>query len=188
MGDVTRFRRLKWAAPPVIGTGQWAKPAKSRVDWLGSLGLTAFAFVLSAIGFAWMFGGLDDVASGASQRSAATPVTTSFDICRSGAQTNCVVDGDTFRYRGANIRIADIDTPETRDAQCDYEHALGETAKHRLRGLLNAASFTIEPYELDHDQYGRDLRIITRDGRSIGMILVAEGLARPWDGSRHPWC
>ena len=40
----------------------------------------------------------------------------------------------------------------------------------------------------DEDQYGRKLRLVTRNGQSIGMMLVAEGLAREWDGTRHPWC
>ena len=29
---------------------------------------------------------------------------------------------------------------------------------------------------------------VMRDGRSIGAMLVAEGQARPWEGSRQPWC
>ena len=35
---------------------------------------------------------------------------------------------------------------------------------------------------------GRALRVVTRGGESIGGMLVAEGLARRWDGARHPWC
>ena len=38
------------------------------------------------------------------------------------------------------------------------------------------------------DRYGRQLRVVTRGGRSLGDVLVAEGLARPWEGSRRPWC
>ena len=40
----------------------------------------------------------------------------------------------------------------------------------------------------DEDQYGRKLRMVTRDGRSIGEVLVGEGLARRWEGSRRSWC
>ena len=57
-----------------------------------------------------------------------------------------------------------------------------------MHQLLNAGAFELQPYERDEDQYGRKLRIVTRDGRSLGQILVAEGLARTWDGARHPWC
>lgn len=58
----------------------------------------------------------------------------------------------------------------------------------RLQQLLSAGPFTLAPAERDADRYGRKLRIATRDGRSIGAMLVAEGLARPWEGARRPWC
>jgi endonuclease YncB( thermonuclease family) len=30
--------------------------------------------------------------------------------------------------------------------------------------------------------------VLVRDGRSLGDILVSEGLARTWSGRRQPWC
>ena len=32
------------------------------------------------------------------------------------------------------------------------------------------------------------LRIVERDGASIGQLLVAEGLAHEWRGRRESWC
>jgi len=98
-----------------------------------------------------------------------------------------VVDGDTFRYRGDTIRIADIDTPEV-NGRCAEETALAARATDRLATLLAAGPFTLEPMDRDEDKYGRKLRIVTRGGQSIGDALVAEGLARRWDGQRRPWC
>ena len=109
-------------------------------------------------------------------------------MCRSGQGSNCVIDGDTFRLDGQSIRIADIDTPETRNFSCAAEQALGDRATRRMSALLNAGPFELQPYARDTDQYGRKLRVVTRDGRSLGQILVAEGLARTWDGARHSWC
>lgn len=109
-------------------------------------------------------------------------------MCRSGQGYNCVIDGDTFRLDGESIRIADIDTPETRDYGCAAEKQLGDRATARMRQLLNAGPFELQPYAPDTDQYGRKLRIVTRDGQSLGQVLVAEGLARTWDGARRPWC
>src|SRR5437762_4160411 len=40
----------------------------------------------------------------------------------------------------------------------------------------------------DEDRYGRKLRTVERNGRSLGEILIAEGLARRWGGARHSWC
>ena len=42
--------------------------------------------------------------------------------------------------------------------------------------------------EQDEDRYGRKLRVVVRDGWSLGETLVSEGLARRWTGRRLPWC
>ena len=98
-----------------------------------------------------------------------------------------VIDGDTFRYAGEKIRIADIDTPEV-NGRCASEKALAARATDRLAVLLAAGPFKLEPVDRDEDRYGRKLRIVTRGGRSIGDQLVSEGLARTWSGRREPWC
>jgi endonuclease YncB( thermonuclease family) len=114
--------------------------------------------------------------------------TLSFNHCGVFARDNCVVDGDTFRFRGDKIRIADIDAPELSPPRCEREAELGNRAKHRLLELLNAGPFVLVARGQDVDQYGRKLRVVTRGGRSIGDTLVAEGLARTWTGRREPWC
>lgn len=112
-----------------------------------------------------------------------------YPICRGGGGgDNCVVDGDTFRMDGATIRISDIDAPETHPPRCAYETDLGDRATRRLSRLLSAHSFQLVRADRDLDRYGRQLRVVIRDGRSIGKMLVAEGLARPWTGKRRPWC
>ncbi|MXO71758.1 thermonuclease family protein [Altererythrobacter buctensis] len=101
----------------------------------------------------------------------------------------CVVDGDTFWLEGVKIRIADIDTPEISEPRCDAEYALGIRARDRLRDLLNEGPFALEPVGTrDEDQYGRKLRVVIREGNSLGDRLVAEGPARTWTGRREPWC
>ncbi len=100
-----------------------------------------------------------------------------------------VIDGDTFDHGGTRIRIADIDTPEV-NGRCPYETQLAARATQRLRTLLAAGPFELHPLGngRDVDRYGRRLRIVTRGGRSLGDVLVAEGLARTWTGRREPWC
>jgi len=99
-----------------------------------------------------------------------------------------VIDGDTFDYGNIRIRIADIDTPEVR-GRCAHERELASRATSRMRALLVAGPFELERTGTrDADVYGRKLRIVTRDGRSLGQTMVAEGLARPWRGQREPWC
>jgi micrococcal nuclease len=111
-----------------------------------------------------------------------------FSLCGGRGQSNCVVDGDTIWYAGVKIRLADIDTPEVFSPKCASEAALGRRATERLQELLNAGPFEVVPIERDADRYGRKLRILERHGRSLGDILIAEGLARRWDGARRSWC
>ncbi|MBA4747509.1 MAG: thermonuclease family protein [Sphingopyxis sp.] len=109
-----------------------------------------------------------------------------FGLCHSGGGTNCVVDGDTFWFQGQKIRIADIDTPETHPPRCAEEARLGEAATRRLHSLLNAGPFSLAGGE--DDRYDRALRTVTRDGDSLGGVLVDEGLARWYGSGRQPWC
>jgi len=111
-----------------------------------------------------------------------------FRLCGGGARVSCVVDGDTFWLDGVKIRIADINTPETGEPQCAAEAALGRQAAQRLAELLSAGAFSPVRIDRDADQYGRKLRIVERDGRSLGAVLVAEGLAHEWRGRREGWC
>ena len=108
---------------------------------------------------------------------------------RSGPiRVTCGAGGDTIWLDGQKIRIADINTPEVSSPACPAERALGEQATSRLVGLLNEAAFSMRAIDRDEDRYGRKLRIITRDGQSLGRILLAEGLAENWTGSRQSWC
>ncbi len=110
-------------------------------------------------------------------------------LCRHHADRHCVIDGDTFRLGSTSIRIADIDTPETHPPRCPLEARLGRQATLRLQALLNAEPFELRGISRDQDRYGRKLRLIMRDGRSLGMVLVAEGLARRYHGQRRKgWC
>ncbi|WP_284124197.1 thermonuclease family protein [Parerythrobacter aestuarii] len=113
-----------------------------------------------------------------------------FPICGDGARVTCVVDGDTIWYQGTKIRIADIDTPEVSSPGCPREAQLGARATRRLQALLNAGAFTLAPNPegRDTDPYGRSLKLVTRDGRSLGDTLVREGLAERWGGPRIAWC
>lgn len=111
-----------------------------------------------------------------------------FSICHTGGGVNCVVDGDTAWITGVKVRIADIDAPETHPPRCEEEARLGERATERLAELMNAGPFEVIVNGRAQDRYGRQLRVLMRDGRSLGQQLIDEGLARRWDGARRPWC
>jgi endonuclease YncB( thermonuclease family) len=112
-----------------------------------------------------------------------------FVLCARASPQNCVIDGDTLRYGGTKIRLADIDAPEIFSPKCPSEAARGQRATERLLELMNAGPFQVVRNDgRDEDRYGRKLRVIERAGRSVGATLVAEGLARRWDGARRSWC
>ncbi|MDH2092044.1 thermonuclease family protein [Rhizobium pusense] len=113
----------------------------------------------------------------------------SYTLCSGAILTHCVVDGDTIWHDGTKIRIADIDTPEVSEPKCSSEAALGAKATKRLLQLVNAGPFEIQSWQGgDEDKYGRKLRVLVRNGQSLGDILVSERLARTWSGRREPWC
>jgi micrococcal nuclease len=112
-----------------------------------------------------------------------------FALCAGASRQDCVIDGDTIRYRGIKIRLEDIDAPEISSPQCVSEAARGRRATERLLELMNAGPFAVvRTGGRDEDIYGRKLRTIERAGRSLGDVLIAEGLARRWDGARRSWC
>lgn len=165
------------------GRGEsWGKAARELGPILWALPLAVFtvlAFTSSPT----------DVNLGfAPSPTARDPEAARFSRCGAFARDNCVIDGDTFRYRGEKIRIADINTPETSSPKCAAEAELGQRATARLTDLLNAGAFSLESADRTHDRYGRALFVVTRGGESVGAALVREGLAEEWRGYRREWC
>jgi endonuclease YncB( thermonuclease family) len=107
--------------------------------------------------------------------------------CRIGA----VLDGDTVELicgSGSEpARLQGLDTPETRDARCEAERALGKQAAARLRGWVQVARPGIA--DLGHDKYRRRLIRLRLDDEDVAERMIAEGLAVAYDGgARIDWC
>lgn len=100
-----------------------------------------------------------------------------------------IVDGDTVRAGGETVRLMGYDTPESGSrAQCPAEARLARRATERLRGL---AVRGLDLRRHGRDRYGRTLaEAFTPDGRPVAQIMVAEGLAHPYNGRgpRGGWC
>ena len=113
----------------------------------------------------------------------------SFTMCNGRGSKNCVIDGDTIRFKGREVRIANLDAPEIFNPKCSAERALGIQAKQELLYQLNRGSFQLVRVGADdEDIYGRKLRILVRDGRSLSDELFSKGLARQWSGKQPSWC
>jgi micrococcal nuclease len=104
-----------------------------------------------------------------------------------------VVDGDTVEMACAGggafrARLTGYDTPESHEPGCAAEARAGRQATQRLNALL-AGARSVEPRFGGIDRYGRHLVRLTVDGRDVGAILIAEGLAVPYSGGRRiDWC
>lgn len=111
-----------------------------------------------------------------------------------------VADGDTVEFNAPwllpelgnhiSVRIFGIDTPEkTAYAKCPTERAFGLKASEYTKKLIKEAK-VIEVSVKGFDKYGgRILGNIYVDGKSIGDLLISNGLAKPYSGNKKPdWC
>lgn len=182
MAEARRFgRRVAPVAVVRRRSGRWTTLALMLLAFAGSAAVASFA-----LGHVPLPGvGAPDVPMPA---MSGPLLAANFPVCGGARRVTCVVDGDTFWLDGLKYRIADIDTPEVSNFGCPAEKALGDRATQRLAALLNAGPFALEPADRDEDRYGRKLRVVTRDGASLGGVLVSEGLAHLWGGAQRSWC
>lgn len=116
-------------------------------------------------------------------------VTSQFTACGPSRGSACVIDGDTFKLGDRRIRITGIDAPELLAPQCAGEEALARRSADRLLELLNKGEFEMVAHRFQRqDRHGRELRVVKRDGQSIGRALIDEGLAHRYIGSKWSWC
>jgi endonuclease YncB( thermonuclease family) len=110
-----------------------------------------------------------------------------------------VIDGDTVTVFGAppNVRLIGLNAPETHRAQCAAEWARGIQATQRLREIVHAGQldFAFVACATEANNYGRRCGTLKANGKDVGAILIAEGLAVPFrcGGTRcpatpRPWC
>lgn len=102
-----------------------------------------------------------------------------------------VIDGDTYQdmNTGERVRLENIDTPETGPrARCAAERNLGNRATQQARSFITNARQLDVRRTGRIDRYDRVIAFIEIDGRDLGQMMIAEGLARPWRGRREPWC
>ncbi len=108
-----------------------------------------------------------------------------------------VYDGDTLRVdidgypdvvgKNMPVRIRGIDTPEIR-GKCPEEKALAKKSRDFLR-LKLAEAKEIELLDVDRGKYFRLLASVYVDGKSVGKLLISEGMARAYDGGKRlGWC
>ncbi len=89
-----------------------------------------------------------------------------------------VIDGDSLRVNGMEIRLHGIDAPELRQTCRDergHRYACGRRAKAYLRRLV--ASRDVSCRRVATDRYGRMVALCMVDGEDIGRRMVRDGWA-----------
>lgn len=112
------------------------------------------------------------------------------------ARVERVIDGDSLEasvtiWLGqevrTTVRLAGIDTAELR-AACPMAREQAAAAKAFLAGRVEGGSVTLTGIETD--KYGGRVvaHVTDASGTDLAEALLAEGLARPYQGRRPDWC
>jgi endonuclease YncB( thermonuclease family) len=117
-----------------------------------------------------------------------------------------VIDGDTIRVyqKQPNVRLVGFNAPETRGVACQAERELGAKATRRVRDLVRDGNLDFQfvacscPPGTEGTpvcNYGRRCGTLKANGSDVGAILIAEGLAVPFQCGEtrcpktpRPWC
>ncbi len=94
-----------------------------------------------------------------------------------------IIDGDSLRLNGQELRLKGLDAPEYRQTCTDAsgrENPCGKTARQALVALAARRELTCTEY--GKDRYGRGLVRCMADGRDIGEAMVLQGMAVAFGG------
>jgi endonuclease YncB( thermonuclease family) len=113
-------------------------------------------------------------------------VAADFRTCKGGHRVTCVVDGDTFWFRGEKIRVDGYDSPEMGQPKCSRPAAGAVEARNALTQLLNSG--TVELDRTGVDRYGRTLARVLVNGQDITETMIDAGHARRYQRGQQAWC
>jgi endonuclease YncB( thermonuclease family) len=88
-----------------------------------------------------------------------------------------IIDGDSLRLSGREVRLAGIDAPEIKQdcERAGRNYPCGRDARRALVTSIGNNDIICQVKGLD--RYGRSLAKCTRDGRDLGAELVSRGFA-----------
>lgn len=112
------------------------------------------------------------------------------------AEVVSVYDGDTFTADAhpwpqittrVSVRVNGVDTPEIR-GKCPAEKEKAKAARDFVKTTLKGANITLRNVKLGK-YAGRVIADVFVNGAPLAEVLIAAGLARPYEGgAREGWC
>ena len=174
---------------PARFASRWQKRRKRQREWRRIRRLATPFLLLGVLLGIWLF-----VEDRVRLPEEWVRVDTRFELCGSGPNSACVIDGDTVRYghlrNDRRIRLTGFDTPEM-DGACEAERAKAREAKRALYAWLSRGSFEWSGGgDPPRDQYGRELREVRRGEELLADHMIGLGLAEGggWLTERIDWC
>lgn len=95
-----------------------------------------------------------------------------------------VIDGDSFRLAGGEVRLVGIDAPEGRQT-CERDGRTwdcGEDSRRQLQRLIGGQNVTCR--SIERDQHGRYLGTCEAAGQTLNAAMVESGYAVSYGGYR----
>lgn len=89
------------------------------------------------------------------------------------------VDGDSGTIDGERFRLADVDAPETRNADCSAERVLGEKAKNYVRNLTQRGDILVTG-DYGAERYGRRVIDLSINGEDVSSALIEKRYLQSW--------
>ncbi len=98
-----------------------------------------------------------------------------------------VPDGDTlFLTNGDKVRIKGVDCPEMGHEGRPAQYYAQE-ARQYLQQLVRGKELRLDTRAMKKDRFGRLVTsVVLPDGRSLGMVMVAQGYAFCYPHGKHP--
>lgn len=108
-----------------------------------------------------------------------------FALCDDPKGAACVLSADSYAYRGTLYHLADIRAPSLAHPFCPREEEMARRSRLALRAMMNGGAFQAARDATDAHP---GARILTRDGVSLGQLMIFKGHARPWSNKPMNWC
>lgn len=166
------------------GAGAWLNEKNDARARVVPLGMVLAALVLAGLA-ALVLGGLLPGTGTTPTADTPTSISEHFGLCDEVKGRTCVLSAASYSYHDRVYHLSDIVAPDAARPRCPAESDAALKGRRALLSLLNGGSFDAQP---DPARPASDARLLTRDGVSLGQLMILKGFARPASAGAVDWC